>query len=82
MRIKALTLMGKLLSLSENHIARDYRNLFIEFLKRFSDKSAEVRMSALQCAKICYMTNPTGTESHEVLCKLLKNFCFVIVDIC
>lgn len=69
-RIKALTLMGKLLSLSENHIARDYRNLFIEFLKRFSDKSAEVRMSALQCAKICYMTNPTGTESHEVLSAL------------
>ncbi|GMN51774.1 hypothetical protein TIFTF001_020914 [Ficus carica] len=69
-RIKALTLMGKLLSLSENHIARDYRNLFIEFLKRFSDKSAEVRISALQCAKICYMTNPTGTESHEVLSAL------------
>ncbi|EXB44382.1 hypothetical protein L484_020194 [Morus notabilis] len=69
-RIKALTLIGKLLSLPENHIAQDYRSLFIEFLKRFSDKSAEVRMSALQCAKLCYMNNPTGTESHEVLSAL------------
>ncbi|KAM6553079.1 hypothetical protein CsatB_013841 [Cannabis sativa] len=69
-RIKALTLIGKLLSLPEFHIAQNYRNLFMEFLKRFVDISAEVRVTALQCAKICYMTNPTGTESHEVLSAL------------
>ncbi|POO00116.1 Coatomer beta subunit [Trema orientale] len=69
-RIKALTLIGKLLSLPEHHIAQNYRDLFIEFLKRFADKSAEVRVSALQCAKICYMTNPTRTESHEILSAL------------
>ncbi|XP_062078396.1 sister chromatid cohesion protein PDS5 homolog B isoform X2 [Humulus lupulus] len=69
-RIKALTLIGKLLSLPEFHIAQNHRDLFIEFLKRFADKSAEVRVRALQCARICYITNSTGTESHDVLSAL------------
>lgn len=39
----------------------------MEFLKRFCDKSAEVRIHAIQCAKDCYMANPDCSESMEVL---------------
>lgn len=69
-RIKAVNLIGKLLALPKQHVAQDYRDLFVEFLKRFSDKSVEVRVSALQCVKAFYMANPSGAESHEVLSKL------------
>lgn len=70
MRIKALNLIRKLLELPGQHFAQEYRHVFVELLNRFSDKSAEVRLSALSCAKALYMTNPSGGESVEVLCKL------------
>uniref|UniRef100_A0A5B6YQ09 Sister chromatid cohesion protein PDS5 homolog A n=1 Tax=Davidia involucrata TaxID=16924 RepID=A0A5B6YQ09_DAVIN len=44
-----------------------HRSFFLEVLKRFS---AEVRLSALLCAKSFYMTNPSGTESLEILTAL------------
>ncbi|KAM5564215.1 sister chromatid cohesion protein PDS5 [Rosa sericea] len=69
-RIKAVKLIGKLFSLPEHHISRKYDDLFKEFLKRFSDKSAEVRVSALQCARVCYVTNPSGEESQKLLSSL------------
>ncbi|XP_073145431.1 sister chromatid cohesion protein PDS5 homolog B isoform X2 [Henckelia pumila] len=66
-RLKALNLIRKLLSLPGNHIAREYRLVFIELLNRFSDKSAEVRLTAISCAKCLFLTNPSGSESLEVL---------------
>ncbi|KAK9945794.1 hypothetical protein M0R45_011293 [Rubus argutus] len=69
-RIKAVKLIGKLFTLPEHHISQKYHDLFIEFLKRFSDKSVEVRVSALQCAKVCYVTNPSGEESQKLLSSL------------
>lgn len=68
-RKKAVILIGRLFALPEHQVAQEYHRLFIEFLKRFSDKSAEVRVTALQCAKACYMANPSRTESDEVLSK-------------
>ncbi|XP_019182210.1 PREDICTED: sister chromatid cohesion protein pds5 isoform X2 [Ipomoea nil] len=64
-RIKALNLIGKLLSLPGNHVAKDYRYLFMEFLNRFSDKSAEVRLNALSHAKTLYIANELETEITE-----------------
>ncbi|XP_042494416.1 sister chromatid cohesion protein PDS5 homolog A isoform X2 [Macadamia integrifolia] len=70
-RIKAVNLVGKFFALPEHHVTQESRRqLFLEFLKRFSDKSAEVRVSALQCAKACYLANPSGAEAHEVLTAL------------
>ncbi|KAJ6391648.1 hypothetical protein OIU77_025591 [Salix suchowensis] len=69
-RIKAVKLIGKLLALPEHHAVQKYHNLFVEFKNRFSDKSAEVRLSALQCAKACYIANPSGNVSHEILTAL------------
>ncbi|KAK4429654.1 Sister chromatid cohesion protein pds5 [Sesamum alatum] len=65
-RIKALNLIRKLL-LHGQHFAREYPHVFVELLNRFSDKSAEVRVTALSCAKALYMTNPSGRESLEIL---------------
>ncbi|KAJ6730469.1 ANDROGEN INDUCED INHIBITOR OF PROLIFERATION AS3 / PDS5-RELATED [Salix viminalis] len=69
-RIKAVKLIGKLLALPEHHVVQKYHNLFVEFKNRFSDKSAEVRLSALQCAKVCYIANPSGNVSREILTAL------------
>ncbi|XP_021284773.1 sister chromatid cohesion protein PDS5 homolog A isoform X2 [Herrania umbratica] len=66
-RIKAVNLIGKLLLRPEYRVAQRYHSLFIEFLKRLCDKSSEVRVTALQCAKACYLANPSGIESHELL---------------
>ncbi|KAJ4965300.1 hypothetical protein NE237_017149 [Protea cynaroides] len=70
-RIKAVNLLGKVFALPEHHITQESRRqLFSEVLKRFSDKSVEVRISALQCVKACYMANPSGVEAREVLTAL------------
>uniref|UniRef100_A0A7N2N081 Uncharacterized protein n=1 Tax=Quercus lobata TaxID=97700 RepID=A0A7N2N081_QUELO len=69
-RIKAVNLVGKLFALPKQQVAQHYHDLFLEFLKRFSNKSVEVRVSALQCVKAFYMASPSGTESHEVISKL------------
>ncbi|XP_017981381.1 PREDICTED: sister chromatid cohesion protein PDS5 homolog A isoform X2 [Theobroma cacao] len=66
-RIKAVNLIGKLLLRPEYRLAQRYHALFVEFLKRLCDKSSEVRVTALQCAKACYLANPSGIESHELL---------------
>ncbi|KAK4391079.1 Sister chromatid cohesion protein pds5 [Sesamum angolense] len=65
-RIKALNLIRKLL-LHGQHFAREYPHVFIELLNRFSDKSAEVRVTALSCARALYTTNPSGRVSLETL---------------
>lgn len=72
-RIKAVNLIGKLLLRPEYRLAQRYHALFVEFLKRLCDKSSEVRVTALQCAKACYLANPSGIESHELLSKHLHN---------
>ncbi|KAE8694757.1 esterase-like [Hibiscus syriacus] len=65
-RIKAVNLIGKLILCPEYRVAQRYHVLFVEFLKRFADKSSEVRVAALQCAKACCLANPSGIESLEL----------------
>ncbi|CDY44536.1 BnaCnng11470D [Brassica napus] len=66
-RIKALNLAGRIFT-QPNHCSGEiYRDLFVEFLRRFSDKSAEVRMAALKCGKQCYLANPSGNKASGVL---------------
>ncbi|KAL9229223.1 hypothetical protein vseg_004711 [Gypsophila vaccaria] len=66
-RIKAVSLIGKLLAVSEDHDFRGHHHLFVELLKRFSDKSADVRIGVIHAVKKCYMANPLGIESHKIL---------------
>lgn len=71
-RRKAVNFVGKLISLPRSRIAQDYGPLFSEFLKKFSDVSAEVRVCSVQCVKSYYLSNPPGPESDSLLSKLLN----------
>ncbi|KAG6435942.1 hypothetical protein SASPL_100823 [Salvia splendens] len=77
-RIKVLNLIKKLLMLQGKNIAREYPCVLAELLNRFSDKSAEVRLTALSSAKALYVTNLSGRDSLEMLfnaigCRLLDH---------
>lgn len=50
--------------------------VFIEFLRRFSDKSAEVRIAAIDAAKACYM-DVSGDEAQHILCKAAFSCYFI-----
>ncbi|XP_030527999.1 sister chromatid cohesion protein PDS5 homolog B isoform X3 [Rhodamnia argentea] len=69
-RIKAVSLVGKIFAVPGCRAAQNYHDLFVEFLNRFSDKSVEVRVTALQCVKDFCTANPTGAELNEVLSAL------------
>ncbi|XP_010692404.2 sister chromatid cohesion protein PDS5 homolog B isoform X2 [Beta vulgaris subsp. vulgaris] len=69
-RIKSVNLIGKLLTVVEDYEIHEHHFLFVELLKRFSDKSAEVRISVIRAVKACYMANPSAIESHEILSSL------------
>uniref|UniRef100_A0A7N0TLY4 Sister chromatid cohesion protein PDS5 homolog A n=1 Tax=Kalanchoe fedtschenkoi TaxID=63787 RepID=A0A7N0TLY4_KALFE len=69
-RRKAVKFVGKLLSLPQSRIAQEYSPLFADFLKKFSDVSAEVRVSSVQCVKSYYLSNPHGSEADNLLSAL------------
>ncbi|TVU36377.1 hypothetical protein EJB05_18310 [Eragrostis curvula] len=66
-RLEAVHLIGKLLAFSNLRFGQDNKLVFIEFLKRFSDKSAEVRIAAINAAKVCYMNVLSGNAAQEIL---------------
>ncbi|KAM0947386.1 putative sister chromatid cohesion protein Pds5 [Dioscorea sansibarensis] len=66
-RLEAVRLVSKLLGLSKLRLNEECHLVFLEFLKRFSDKSAEVRSVAIECAKACYIANPAGNEAQEII---------------
>lgn len=67
-RLEAVHLIGRLLALSNLHFGQENKAVFTEFLRRFSDKSAEVRIAAIDAAKACYMDKSSGDEAREILC--------------
>ncbi|KAM0917251.1 hypothetical protein ACQ4PT_009670 [Festuca glaucescens] len=52
-RLEAVQLIGRLLVFSNLRFGQENQLVFMEFLKRFSDKSAEVRIAAIDAAKVC-----------------------------
>ncbi|KAL2634564.1 hypothetical protein R1flu_006043 [Riccia fluitans] len=69
-RLKAVELLGRLFALPGQHVAQEYKQLFSEFLKRFSDKAVEVRLAVVACAKACLEANPSGPEASDILAGL------------
>ncbi|RLN05424.1 hypothetical protein C2845_PM13G14560 [Panicum miliaceum] len=69
-RLEAVHLIGRLLALSNLHFGQENKLVFIEFLRRFSDKSAEVRIAAIDAAKACYMVKSSGDEARDILTSL------------
>eukprot|EP00249_Psilotum_nudum_P024915 c29322_g1_i2 orf=363-5285(-) len=68
-RVKAVELLGRLFALP-GQLPNEYRQLFSEFLKRFTDKAIEVRHAVIECAKKCLLAKPYVPEAQEILTAL------------
>lgn len=66
-RLKEVHLLGRLFALPEKNVAHEYHQLFAEFLKRLSNKTIEVRLVVVECAKECFLENSFGTEASKIL---------------
>lgn len=69
-RLEVVHLIGRLLAFSKLRFGQENKLVFIEFLRRFSDKSAEVRIAAIDAAKACYMDVLSGNEAQDILTSL------------
>ena len=70
-RLRAVHLVGKLLAQSELNFSQKFHTVFVEFLKRLSDKSLEVRIAAIEHARECYLAHPFGSEARDILGEII-----------
>ncbi|XP_027333272.1 sister chromatid cohesion protein PDS5 homolog A-like isoform X2 [Abrus precatorius] len=76
-RLKAVNLVGDIISLPGSSIPEAFQPIFSEFLKRLTDRVIEVRMSVLEHVKNCLLLNPFGAEAPQMisaLCERLLDF--------
>ncbi|XP_011086272.1 sister chromatid cohesion protein PDS5 homolog B isoform X2 [Sesamum indicum] len=66
-RLKAVGLVGDLFALPGSTISEAFKPVFLEFLKRLTDRVVEVRMSVLEYVKICLLENPFRAEAHQMI---------------
>ncbi|KAK4434769.1 DNA mismatch repair protein MSH6 [Sesamum alatum] len=66
-RLKAVGLVGDLFALPGSTISEAFKPVFLEFLKRLTDRVVEVRMSVLEYVKICLLENPFRAEAHHMI---------------
>ncbi|XP_058199465.1 sister chromatid cohesion protein PDS5 homolog A isoform X2 [Rhododendron vialii] len=69
-RLKAVRLVGDLFALPGSAISETFEPIFVEFLKRLTDRVVEVRMSVLERAKICFLSNPSRSEASQIISAL------------
>ncbi|XP_016550308.1 sister chromatid cohesion protein PDS5 homolog A isoform X2 [Capsicum annuum] len=69
-RLKAVHLVGDLFALSESAISEAFQPIFLEFLKRLTDRVVEVRMSVLEHVKGCLLSNPFRQEAPQIISAL------------
>lgn len=67
--MKAVSLVGDLFALPGSTISEAFKPVFLEFLKRLTDRAVEVRMSVIEYVKICLLENPCRSEAHQIICK-------------
>ncbi|XP_024637720.1 sister chromatid cohesion protein PDS5 homolog A isoform X2 [Medicago truncatula] len=76
-RLKAMNLVGDMISIPGTSIPEAFQPIFSEFLKRLSDRVVEVRMSAIEHVKNCLLLNPFRAEASQILsalCERLLDF--------
>ncbi|XP_057415482.1 sister chromatid cohesion protein PDS5 homolog A-like isoform X2 [Lotus japonicus] len=76
-RLKAMNLVGDIISVPGTSIPEAFQPIFSEFLKRLSDRAVEVRMSVLEHVKNCLLLNPSRAEAPQIisaLCERLLDF--------
>ncbi|KAF7803880.1 sister chromatid cohesion protein PDS5-like protein A-like isoform X2 [Senna tora] len=76
-RLKAVKLVGEIITLPGSSIPEVFQPIFSEFLKRLTDRVVEVRMSVLEHVKSCLLSNPFRAEAPQIissLCDRLMDF--------
>ncbi|CAL1352064.1 unnamed protein product [Linum trigynum] len=71
-RLKALGLVGGLFSLPGSTITETFQPIFLEFLKRLTDRVVEVRMTVLEHVKGCLLSNPLRAEAPQIISALCE----------
>uniref|UniRef100_A0A7N0UYA4 Uncharacterized protein n=1 Tax=Kalanchoe fedtschenkoi TaxID=63787 RepID=A0A7N0UYA4_KALFE len=66
-RLKAVNLVGDLFAVPGSSISEEFQPIFSEFLKRLTDRVAEVRMAVLEHIRCCLLSNPSRPEASEIL---------------
>ncbi|KAK6917884.1 hypothetical protein RJ641_018635 [Dillenia turbinata] len=75
-RLKAVKLVGDLFAMPAS-IPEAFKPVFLEFLKRLTDRVVEVRMSVLEQIENCLLSNPFRAEASQIisaLCDRLLDF--------
>ena len=68
-RLKAVKFLGNVFSSSDNPIHGSFRPLFVEFLKRLTDRVSEVRIAVIEHVKNLLISDPSRSEAQEIICK-------------
>eukprot|EP00898_Chlorokybus_atmophyticus_P002847 jgi/Chlat1/3563/Chrsp234S03561 len=71
-RLKAVELLGNLFCLDDADVVMEYRHMFTEFLKRFTDKSTEVRLQMVHWSKDFLLKCPHEAILSDVSDELAK----------
>ncbi|KAK9057901.1 hypothetical protein SSX86_022740 [Deinandra increscens subsp. villosa] len=69
-RLKAVKLVGDIFSIPGCSIPDTFHPIFLDFLRRLSDKVVEVRMSVLEHVRLCMLSNPSRPESPQLIAAL------------
>ncbi|CAN8245665.1 unnamed protein product [Cochlearia groenlandica] len=69
-RLKVVGLVGELFSLPGRVISEEFGSIFLEFLKRLTDRVVEVRMLILDHIKNCLLSDPSRAEAPQILSAL------------
>ncbi|WZZ02088.1 hypothetical protein YC2023_074416 [Brassica napus] len=69
-RLKAVGLVGELFSLPGRVISEEFSSIFLEFLKRLTDRVIEVRMVILDHIKNCLLSDPSRAEASQIISAL------------
>lgn len=72
-RLKVVKLVGDLFALPGSPIPECFQPLFLEFLKRLTDRNIEVRMSVLKHIRLCLLSDPVRSETPQIIGKDLEN---------
>ncbi|KAM0917721.1 hypothetical protein ACQ4PT_009179 [Festuca glaucescens] len=75
-RSKSVELLGELFSLPGVPVLESFKSLFVEFLKRLTDRVVEIRVSVIEHLKKCLMSNHSRPEAPEII----KALCDRLLD--
>lgn len=78
MRSKAVELIGELISLPGVPILESFQPLFLEFLKRLTDRVVDLRISVIEHLKNCLISHPSRPEASQIIRTF---FCLLLLSL-